>query len=261
MQSTILLKQRHEECVEIIQFTDTHIFSDPAETFDGVDTTASLQKVINHAKQYHWPPDAIFVTGDLVHDPVPASYRQLRDILTITGHPVFCIPGNHDDPSLMYKEMQQGNIHTSKTVQFSKWLVLMLDTFIPGTHAGQLQQSELVFLEHQLNTHKQKHVLICLHHPPVSIGSPWMDDMGLRNPDAFFSIVDKYNNVRVILWGHIHQEFNSLHNQVKLLATPSTCVQFMPKADSYIRDMQSPGYRILKLFMNGDTETEVVRAG
>jgi len=137
----------------------------------------------------------------------------------------------------------------------------MLDTFLPGTHAGMLQQGELEFLDQQLHAHKQKHVLICLHHPPVSIGSPWMDNMGLRNPDAFFSIIDKYNHVRIVLWGHIHQEFHGQHNQVKLIATPSTCVQFQPEADSYIKDMKSPGYRILKLFMNGETETEVIRAG
>lgn len=261
MQSIISLKQRHDDYVRLIQFTDTHIFSDPAATFDGVDTTQSLQSVIGHARKFNWPPDAILVTGDLVHDPVPAAYGRLRDMLDKTGQPVFCIPGNHDAPALMHKVLEQDNIMTAKAILFSDWLVLMLDTFLPGTHAGMLQRDELEFLDRQLNAHRKKHVLVCLHHPPVSVGSPWMDKMGLRNPDEFFSIVDKHNHVRAVLWGHIHQEFNSQHNQVKLLATPSTCVQFMPKADSYIRDSQAPGYRVLKLFMNGETETEVLRAG
>ena len=161
----------------------------------------------------------------------------------------------------MHRVLQHDNISTCKAILFSDWLVLMLDTFLPRTHAGMLQQHELEFFDQQLNENRQKHVLVCLHHPPVPVGSPWMDKMGLRNPDAFFSVVNKYNHVRVILWGHIHQEFNSHYNQVKLLATPSTCVQFRPKADGYIMDNQSPGYRVLKLFMNGETETEVVRAG
>ena len=261
MQSIIALKQQDAEFVRLIQFTDTHIFSDPEATFDGVDTAKSLQTVISHARKFNWPPDAILVTGDLVHDPAPAAYERLREMLLATGQPVFCIAGNHDVPEVMHKVLQQDNIMTSKAILFSDWLVLMLDTFLPRTHAGMLQQDELEFLDKQLNAHKQKHVLVCLHHPPVSVGSPWMDKMGLRNPDAFFSVVNKYNHVRVILWGHIHQEFNSHYNQVKLLATPSTCVQFRPKADGYIMDNQSPGYRVLKLFMNGETETEVVRAG
>ena len=259
MQSTVSLKQRHGEYVQLVQFTDMHIFPDPAATFDGVDTTQSLQAVISHARQYNWPPDAILATGDLVHDPVPAAYERLRDMLNKTAQPVFCIPGNHDEPALLHQVLQQDNISTCKAILFSDWLVLMLDTFLPGTHAGMLQQEELEFFDRQLEAHRQKHVLVCLHHPPVSIGSPWMDKMGLRNPDAFFSIVDKYNHVRVILWGHIHQEFNSRHNEVKLLATPSTCVQFTPKSDGYIKDSQSPGYRILKLLRNGETETEVIR--
>lgn len=261
MPSIISLKQRDAEFVRLIQFTDTHIFSDPAATFDGVDTTQSLQTVISHARKFNWPPDAILVTGDLVHDPVPAAYERLRDMLMATGQAVFCIPGNHDDPGIMHKVLQRENIMTSRAILFSDWLVLMLDTFLPRTHAGMLQQEELTFLDRQLNENRKKHVLVCLHHPPVPVGSPWMDTMGLRNPDAFFSIVDKYSHVRVILWGHIHQQFNSQHNQVKLLATPSTCVQFMPKADGYIRDNTAPGYRILKLFINGETETEVIRAG
>lgn len=261
MQSIISIKQRHEDYVRLIQLTDTHIFSDPAATFDGIDTAQSLQTVINHARKFNWPPDAILVTGDLVHDPVRAAYERLLAILNKTGQPVFCIPGNHDAPALMRKVLQQDNIMTAKAIQFSDWLVLMLDTFLPATHAGMLHQDELEFLDQQLNLHKQKHVLVCLHHPPVSIGSPWMDKMGLRNPGEFFSIIDKYNNVRAILWGHIHQEFYSQHNQVKLLATPSTCVQFVPNTDGYSKDSRAPGYRIMKLFMSGETETEVVRTG
>lgn len=261
MQSTISLEQRHAEYVRIIQFTDTHIFSGHADTFDGIDTMQSLQSVMDHARKFNWPPDAILVTGDLVHDPVKPAYERLRKILNSTAKPVFCIPGNHDIPHLMHEVLQHDNISTCKAIHFSDWLVLMLDTFLPRTHAGLLHPDELEFFDWQLNENRQKHVLVCLHHPPVPVGSPWMDKMGLRNPDAFFSIVNKYNHIRVILWGHIHQEFSSQHNQIKLLATPSTCVQFSPKADGYIMDSKAPGYRVLKLFMNGETETEVVRTG
>ena len=102
MQSVISLEQRNAEYVRLIQFTDTHIFSDPAATFDGIDTMQSLQSVIDHARKFNWPPDAILVTGDLVHDPVEPAYQRLREMLNKTAHPVFCIPGNHDAPLLMH---------------------------------------------------------------------------------------------------------------------------------------------------------------
>lgn len=258
MNSTTL-SQQHPDYIELIQLTDTHIFSNPETTFDGIDTSASLQQVINLARNTHWPPDAILLTGDLVHDPVPEAYERLAEILETIELSVFCIPGNHDDPALLKEILNQHNISTPGAIHFENWIVLMLDSFLHNTHSGRLDASELQLLDEQLEANKNKHVLVCLHHSPVSINSPWMDKMSLQNPEELFSILDKYSQVRAVLWGHIHQEFNSERNHVKLFAAPSTCVQFMPGVDHYAKDNQTAGYRHLRLFNSGKIETLVTR--
>jgi Icc protein len=255
----IKLDQQHPDYIELIQLTDTHIFASPETTFDGVDTSASLQQVINSARSTNWPPDAVVVTGDLVHDPEPEAYERLAEILKTMGLPVFCIPGNHDDPGLMRIFLNQANISTPKTICFDNWIVLMLDSYLPGTHAGRLAESELQYLDEQLATHKGKSALIFLHHPPVSINSPWMDKMGLQNSEGLFSVLDRYRQVRAVIWGHIHQEFDNIRNNVRLFATPSTCVQFMPGVDHYTKDNQTAGYRYLKLYNSGELQTKVAR--
>lgn len=62
-----------------------------------------------------------------------------------------------------------------------------------------------------------------------------------------------------IVCGHIHQELDRVVNGIRLLATPSTCVQFLPDSDDFALDSQAPGWRTLDLLPNGDIETQVYR--
>lgn len=259
MEQQILLQQSRQDYIDLIQLTDTHILSEKGETFDAIDTMLSLQQVIKYAQANIWPPDAVLLTGDLVHNPERKAYKRLAEILQTMDVRVFCIPGNHDDPELMRKVMLQDNIYAEKVLQFQQWTVLMLNTYQANTHAGYLHNDELEFLKEQLNEHVDKYVLICLHHPPVSIGSPWMDKMSLKNSDDLFSIIDQYHNIKGILWGHIHQEFNGVYNNIQLMATPSTCVQFTPGTSVYLKDNKPPGYRRLKLYNSGEIKTEIIR--
>ncbi len=255
------IEPSHRDHVELLQITDTHIFADEKETLDGIDTQSSLKEVLNLARKNDWPVDAVLVTGDLAHDPVTVAYERLLELLTNIGKPVFCIPGNHDDPDVMFQVLNKQNVHTSKSLEIGQWLIIMLDTFMPNTHthAGYLIQDELDFLDNILNENLDKHVLVCLHHPPVEIGSVWMDSMRLNNPEDFFNVLDEYDHIKAVLWGHIHQEFTSERHGVTLMATPSTCVQFMPGAGQYTKDGRAAGYRHLRLNASGEINSVIRR--
>ena len=83
--------------------------------------------------------------------------------------------------------------------------------------------------------------------------------MSLTNGDRFFSVLDRHPQVRCVVWGHIHQEFDDRRKEVRLLATPSTCVQFKPRAKRHECDESPPGYRWLVLNPDGSFETGVNR--
>ncbi|MFQ5661021.1 MAG: 3',5'-cyclic-AMP phosphodiesterase [Gammaproteobacteria bacterium] len=259
MQKKVRIRQNNPDCLKLIQITDTHLFSKAEDRFDGFDTMASLRSVIAHINALAEPPDLVLVTGDLAHDPVASAYQQLLGQLTSLKVPVFCLPGNHDDPALMEEMLNHENVSTVKVLETLHWTVLLLNSFLPHSHSGRLAEEELDFLSRQLQHARDKHLFICLHHPPIPVNSPWMDAMMLENPDDFFAIVDRCRHTRGILWGHIHQEFSSVHGNVLLLASPSTCVQFTPLTDKYIRDNKAPGYRTLGLQTNGSIKTVVHR--
>lgn len=257
---TLTLKPASHDHVEVLQITDLHIFDDADECMDGVNPCDSLQAVLALARERDWPVDAVLATGDLVHWPTLTAYQRLSAILSGIDRPVACLPGNHDAPSLMRRTLNRENLSTPKVVEVGAWLIIMLDSFVPGdTHAGALSEDELTLLDRSLRERPDRHALICLHHPPVEIGSPWMDQMRLQNPQAFFDVIDGCENARAVLCGHVHQEFSAERNGVRLLAAPSTCVQFVPGADRYQKDHRGAGYRHLKLHACGAINTRIRR--
>ena len=88
--------------------------------------------------------------------------------------------------------------------------------------------------------------------------SRWLDRVGLENADEFFNVLDRHDNVRAVVWGHVHQAYDGMRKDVRLLATPSTCAQFVPHADEFAVDRRPPAYRTLELQSDGSLLTEVV---
>jgi Icc protein len=77
----------------------------------------------------------------------------------------------------------------------------------------------------------------------------------LENPEEFFELIDAHPQVKAVLCGHIHQSFDTERKGIRLLGTPSTCVQFVPGEEDFAIDATPPGYRWLSLQPDGTIET------
>ena len=256
MLQQIELPCQHPGEIRLVQLTDTHISAAEDDTLRGVNTTLSLLRVLA-ALRRNENPDALLLTGDLAETPSVATYEKLAELLRQAQAPIFCLPGNHDDPALMRRCLNRGRISTAHCITGGNWSIILLNTHVPAEHGGNLSAAELGYLETALARAAGKHVLICLHHHPVNIDSPWMDAMGLKNGAALFRVLDRHDHVRGIVWGHIHQEFSSVRNGVLLLGAPSTCMQFKPHAEQHGIDNKPPGYRTLVLGGDGIIRTQV----
>jgi len=243
--------------VRLIQFTDPHLYGDAGESLRGVATLPALTKAIATAQSRDWPPDALLVTGDLVQDD-PAGYAHFRRLFGALGLPVLCLPGNHDEPESMRHELSAKPFVLGGFVDLGRWRIILLDSCIPGVASGALSAAELAALESALASAGTRHCLVGLHHHPVPMGSRWLDRVGLTNAAEFLHTIDAHRNVRAIVWGHVHQSFDVLRKGVRLLATPSTCAQFMPNSDDFAVDRRPPAYRTLELRADGSLLTEVV---
>jgi len=248
-----------KQVIHVLQITDTHLFSDSRGCLLGLNTEQSLKAVIEDITARQLPADMILATGDLVHDGKPAAYRRIYSYLESFGIPVYCLPGNHDEAVTLGATVRDSRLHYTAQTHQGNWNFIFLDSSVAGSDGGHLQPAELQSLDAQLAADPESHALVCLHHQPVSMGSRWLDTMAVDNAEAFFSVIDRHKQVRGILWGHVHQEFDRMRGDVRLLAAPSTCVQFLPGSDDFAVDNASPGYRWLSLHADGRIESGVHR--
>lgn len=246
--------------LRLLQLTDSHLRAAADGTIKGWPTRESLVMALHAALDGEAAPDAILATGDLSQDGTPASYAHVRDILGGLGVPVYCLPGNHDHPETMAGALSEPPFQYCGDHRLSNWRLVMLSTWDGDRGGGRLPETELERLEQVLNTAVEPHLLIVLHHHPVPMNS-WLDKVGLDNADAFLAVADRCSRVRGILWGHVHQAHDSVRRNVRLLATPSTCFQFVPGAtDSDVDAHTGPGWRWLELWPDGRIDTHVAHA-
>ncbi len=243
--------------LRLTHLTDPHLHGGESELLRGIATLPSLEATLANAQLRDWPPDAVLVTGDLVQDD-PAGYANFRRVLGALRLPVLCLPGNHDEPEAMRRELGSAPFVVGGTVDLGLWRIVLLDSTIPGSAAGRLSAESLTALQSALADAPQRHALVCLHHHPVPMASRWLDRVGLQNAAEFLDVIDRHPNVRGIVWGHVHQSYDALRNGVRLLATPSTCAQFLPHSEQFAIDRQPPAYRTLELRADGSILTEVV---
>ncbi|HET9391581.1 MAG TPA: phosphodiesterase [Steroidobacteraceae bacterium] len=244
--------------VRLIQFTDPHLYGNETETLRGIATLPALKAALADAKASpNWPPNALLVTGDIVQDD-PAGYAHLRQLLGSLGLPVLCIPGNHDEPQAMHRELAGEPFILGSFADFGAWRIVLLDSCLPGSASGRINADTLRQLDQALRSAQGRHCLVALHHHPVPMASQWLDRVGLENSAELFDTLDRHRNVRAVVWGHVHQAYEGLRKDVRLLATPSTCAQFLPHADDFAVDRRPPAYRTFELRADGSMLTEVV---
>ena len=255
------------KAVRILQITDPHLFGDPNQTLLNVNTTESLQGVVNYIKTHEKAFDLVLATGDITQDESEQSYQNFLDLLADINAPLIGLPGNHDDNDQL-KAVWGDRLQTIYDI--GRWRLVLLDSTIPGSNAGHLDNSQFQLLEDAVAQAPDRHVLVAMHHNPVPVGSQWLDTMFIDNGAKLLRLLDKLPQVKALLWGHVHQEFDDDYQRsaantsgtsqaVRLLATPSSCVQFKPNTQQFALDTLDPGYRVLELADDGQIKTDVIR--
>jgi Icc protein len=251
-----LKKNPQRDELQFVQITDPHLFGDPSARLRGVASLPALRATLELARADIAQSEAILLTGDLVQDDA-GGYAHVRECFAPLGRPVLTIAGNHDLKQPLRAALRAPPFHIDGHHDFGAWRVVMLDSSVEGRAAGELARAELARLESALGSADGRHVLICLHHHPVSLDSRWLDQVALQNAADFFTVVERFPAVRGIVFGHVHQAHDSLRGEVRILGTPSTCAQFVPGSDRFQVDPRPPAYRHLVLRANGSIGTRL----
>ncbi|MGO2132311.1 MAG: metallophosphoesterase [Halomonas sp.] len=231
--------------MRIIQITDCHLRADPdARCRTGV-AYRQLEAVVASARQLN--PDLVVLSGDISEDNSVESYVLAEQAMSRLGCPWYWLAGNHDAPAIMASLRPM-----PEALDAGGWRLLLADTHWPGHARGQLGDDGLAALARALDAHNNQPTLIFMHHPPMDVGSAWMDALGLSDSQALCDLLGGRSQVRGIVCGHIHQAFvgqlATRTGEVPVYGTPSTSDQFLPGSVEFAVDrVAQPGFRVIEL--------------
>ena len=224
-----------------------------------LNTDLSLARVVAHIQAHETAIDLLVLTGDLAQHPEPQVYARLLQHVSVLHVPIICLPGNHDDLTVMQEVAARYAVQVLGEHNADNWQLLFLNTAQPDKVDGWLSKAELQRVRQALaQSPPDSQLMLFLHHHPVPVGSIWMDAIGLQNALELWDVLAGHNAVRALVCGHVHQAFDDMHQGVRVLATPSSCVQFKAVGKRGELDDKPPAYRRLELDASGALTTEIV---
>jgi Icc protein len=248
-----------KEKISVLHLTDLHLFANSNRHFNNIFTRNSFEKVIQHVLMHFNLPDLIIITGDMAQDGKPATYHYIRKILAEFNVPVYFVFGNHDNPKNATPVFSSAPVSEKKYIQTAKWQFVLLDSNHnnkKNSYMGEVSKNELERLKYYLDQYPDKSTLIAMHHnlPNYPLRGVNYEIRNHRQISAFFR---KYPQIKIVISGHVHQEFVIFKQGICYLSTPATGYQSKSKRGKITED--AAGYRWIYLYKNGDFTTDVYR--
>lgn len=224
---------------------DAHLSPDPSRS-NGVDTQANFSRTISRLRELK--PDHVVLMGDYsLAEPKRQDVEFACSRLKLADVPFSAIAGNHDDPRQVAEVTGEVNSligeHLYFRRDFGKTRALFLDS-----SKGYFEKNQLDWLKLNLDNAKGR-VLIFMHHPPIHMGVPFMDqrhdfkDDGNNVFDMFFS-----SKIPVhIFCGHYHCARSTQVGIHSVHVCPSTYFQLDGTSEEFRVSHAMPGLRHIEL--------------
>ena len=252
------LQNNKADVLHFIHITDTHLLNQSDETLHSLNTKLCFETVLSHSQTSYPEIDFLLLTGDISQTGTKESYELFKSIIQQYDLPIYCVPGNHDTPILLQNVIPNSPDNSINIIQIGRFSLILISSCVENKHHGMITQHCLQQLEDYLQNSTNQFMIIAIHHPPVSINSTWLDEIGLHNKTEFLQTINKFSQNTLLLFGHVHQEFDWQKNKLRVLTTPSTCYQYKVNS-KYMHRVYTPppAYRYVKLTTPNQIETKV----
>ena len=244
----------------LVQLTDLHVRPRREPAYRVAETNMLTERALRAVRDLKWKPDAVVISGDLTDNGLASEYAVLSEMLgRLIKVPVYVVPGNHDRRDVLKEKLGHlpGVLSDSRFVQYAvddhEIRLVMLDTVIPGSGAGELCAMRLAWLDDTLAAEPNKPTIVVMHHPPFACGIQHMDRIALRNPAEFAAVIARHPQVKRILCGHHHRPINAAVAHTIASIGPSVAhqVEFELDDDPGYWNLEPAAYQIL-VTMPGD---------
>lgn len=236
--------------MRVIQLTDLHLVGSPRGRVRGVAVHAAIARALRAAETLS--PDYYVLSGDLADDGKPASYEVLGKLLGDAAKRTLFLPGNHDSPTRLRMSLgasfgAPGRVGFS--IRAGGWHLLGVDTKVSRRVLGTIGKGQLDWLREELASSNEPAILF-LHHPPIRLGTHWLDPSRLTDADALAAVSRAHPRLRVVACGHAHMNARGRLGSADVFVTPSPTFQFvkgslLPRAVG--KDGKGAGFRLFDL--------------
>lgn len=219
----------------ILQLSDFHLNAKDIATEEGKSAKA-LRLAVDAVLTFPSPPDLLVISGDLADCGTQEEYDFCRQQLSRIHAPIVAVPGNHDNRQAMAQALPDfvggavgdfaGDFMVSSQ-SLGQLQVIALDSLVNGQAHGEVSPQQIEWLQGELDTHRDKKVIVVIHHPPFETGLAALDKMGLlQGKEALRECLAEAPNVIAVLCGHMHRHIIGQIGTVRAIVAPSVLMQF-----------------------------------
>jgi len=238
--------------MKIIHITDIHLLATKDENIYGVNPYQNLLRIAENILQIE-AVNCIIITGDIAHNGEYESYLLVDELFRNIRVPVYWLQGNHDYSEVMLQVANKIKIKTDKSFLINKTKFILLqkvmkdeDNLSKNKARGFLFDYEMKFLERELKEENFEQCVVVLHHPPI-LSNSWLDRRILDNRENFISMLEQYPKVKIVLYGHQHNEQETEQNGITYISAPPVAYHFNPKGERFSLLDNKSGYAVVEL--------------
>ena len=195
--------------MKILQLSDLHLTGSDSLLF-GRDPQAQLNAAVDSILRDHADAAFCVLSGDLADAGSDSAYAALAAITARLPMPVYPMVGNHDERAALLRAFPSLRTDASGFVQTAidtpHGRFLLLDTLDPGKPSGAYCTQRQAWLRQQLDDKSEQDYWIVMHHPPLAVGIPSMDQYALQDPQTFHALLAPHQaKIRHMFFGHLHR--------------------------------------------------------
>jgi 3',5'-cyclic-AMP phosphodiesterase len=217
--------------------SDSHLTGDPEFSLYGVRPHRSVARAIAYLTSLDEAIDCIVHLGDLAQDRRRESYRAAHALLRDCPIPTYFVAGNHDDANYLSEEFgtplrsYPGKaVSADYTFRVRDHRFIVLDTWHPDEPdpRGRVTAEQLEWLDGELASLAPERTVLFLHHLPLPMGSPWLDEhMIIANGDELHRVLAaRRDRLHLVVHGHLHRGTTIVRDGVCYSGVPSVVWQY-----------------------------------